>query len=214
MATRPIIAALLILPLIACGGGEDSAEPASETEPTASTSGAVFAESHADVTLDGTGFTLAGVTFTPPGTWESVPAGGMRAAEYYLPAIGGDSDSASLVVFFFGAGGAGGTEANITRWISQIAQDEGAAPPLRGTATVDGMPLSWVELGGSYNPGMGGGMAAGGPREGYHLVGAVLEAPGGALYLKLTGPKETVLAMAPGFVKMVMTASQARVMDG
>jgi hypothetical protein len=53
------------------------------------------------------------LVFTPPAGWVvEKPASGMRKAQYTLPRAEGDSEDASLVVYYFGTGGGGGREAN------------------------------------------------------------------------------------------------------
>lgn len=48
----------------------------------------------------------------------------MRLAEFGLPKADGDAEDASLVMSFFGGQG-GSPEANLERWIGQMAQPDG-----------------------------------------------------------------------------------------
>ena len=46
----------------------------------------------------------------------------MRAAQFTIPAKDEKGEAAELVVFYFGGGATGGTEANIERWIGQFQE--------------------------------------------------------------------------------------------
>src|SRR5881396_600245 len=54
----------------------------------------------------------------PPEGWVSErPSSSMRVSQYKLPAADGDSEAASLVVYYFGQGQGGSVDANLERWI-------------------------------------------------------------------------------------------------
>ena len=131
----------------------------------------------------------------------------MRQAQFQLAPTGGDAAPAEVNVFFFGAGAGGGIEANLQRWIGQMSLPGGGDPGAaaeHSTFTVDGMTVHQVALNGSYDPGMGRPVGGGGtPSAGYRLVGVVLEAPGGNLFFKLTGPEATAARMEEGLLGMV-----------
>ncbi len=67
------------------------------------------------------------LTFEPAPDWvvES-PTSSMRKAQYRLPRAEGDAEDAECVVYYFGAQGGGGLEANIERWCSQFEQVDGS----------------------------------------------------------------------------------------
>src|SRR5579864_803219 len=70
----------------------------------------------------------ATLKYTAPAGWTSkTPSSSMRVAEFVLPRADGDKDDASLVVYFFSATGGGSVQANVDRWISQMAQPDGRA---------------------------------------------------------------------------------------
>ena len=50
----------------------------------------------------------------------------MRIVEYTLPKTGSDTEDAALAVYFFGGGG-GTVQANLDRWMDQMAQPNGKA---------------------------------------------------------------------------------------
>ena len=132
------------------------------------------------------------VGWEAPDGWKKVePSSSMRAAQYRLDGEGG---AATLAIYHFGSGG-GGVKANIDRWIGQFEGPDGGS--LREEATtkvrrVDEVKVHLVEVTGTYSPGAG--MGAGQTRKDQRMLGAIAEAPGGLVFFKLLGPKETVAA--------------------
>ncbi len=58
-----------------------------------------------------------------PESWKQVRSNSqMRAAQFDVPAKDEQGEGAELVVFYFGGGATGGTEANIERWIGQFQE--------------------------------------------------------------------------------------------
>src|SRR5215217_5178872 len=66
--------------------------------------------------------------FRVPAGWvEEQRTSTMRVAQYKLPKALGDTEDASLVVYYFGQGQGGSTAANIERWVGQVKQADGTA---------------------------------------------------------------------------------------
>lgn len=125
----------------------------------------------------------------------------MRLATYQIPPAPGDQDSAECAVYYFGAGQGGGVQANIDRWIGQF-QGSKAAPKV-DKRTISGLKVTTVDVSGAYN-GMGGPRAPEGPpKQGYRLLGAIVEGPQGSVFFKFTGPAKTVAANQSEFEKML-----------
>ncbi len=166
----------------------------------------------ADYDLNGTPVTLAGITFTPPTNWTDLGPSGMRKADYYLSPVNGETDSATVTVFYFGPTGGGTIDANIDRWIGQMAVPNGDAKQAANeyTMTVDSMPVHVMSVDGTFNASMGGPMS--GQTEAkpnYEMVGVVVEAPQGNVFFKLTGPTATAKQMANEFLAMVKSIKKA-----
>ena len=127
----------------------------------------------------------------------------MRAATYLIPAAAGDQEDAECAVF---VNIGGGVQANVDRWIGQFEQADGSASKDKAKTkqeTINGIPVTIIDLGGTYK---GGGVAMGqpsAPKTGYHLLGAIAEAPSGLVYFKLTGPAKTVAAAQSEFQTML-----------
>ncbi len=138
---------------------------------------------------------IAGLKWMQPVGWKSLGRTSMRAATYVLPAAAGDAEAAECVVYFFGAGQGGTIEANLQRWKGQFTQADGK--PAAGKVekrTVHGLAVTTIESAGNYEAMSGPGMQAGGMKRNYRLLGAIVEGPGGNIFVKFTGPEKTVAA--------------------
>lgn len=145
-------------------------------------------------TLDG------GVTIRVPEAWQRVPpSSSMRIAEYAAPFPEG-GEGATLAVF---KGNMGSVDANVQRWFGQFTQADGS--PARGRRwtleTEGGLRATMVDVSGTFRDGMGMGEAP--LREGYRMLGAILEAGGTTWYLKFTGTGRAVSAHEEGFDSLV-----------
>jgi len=142
------------------------------------------------------GPSAATLKYTAPAGWTSKPpSSSSRVAEFVLPRAEGDKDDASLVVYFFSATGGGSVQANVDRWISQMTQPDGRASKdvaKTSTMTVNGLKVSDVDVSGTYVAEMSPGAAEHFNYPGWRLRAAVVETPGGAYYIKITGPAKTV----------------------
>ncbi|MBD3233115.1 MAG: hypothetical protein GF315_05270 [candidate division Zixibacteria bacterium] len=192
----------LSLMIAGCGSSEDMGGDEISSEE-------IFdMEKLKSVELSGEPVTVAGVTFRPPAEWENLGASGMRNASYRFGPIGEDQDSATLAVFFFGASEGGGVTSNMERWLSQMSLSDGKPPreiAVRQKMDVDQMTLHYMEVEGTYHASMGGRMMTPTiPKHDYLLSAAILEAPEGNLFFKLTGPVNTAREMNRKFQAMLV----------
>lgn len=135
---------------------------------------------------------LGAITITPDENWSfESPKSSMRRAQFSIPGEGG---AAELVVYFFGAGGAGSTEANTDRWIAQFTNTDGSAVSnaKREDAKIAGFEMTRVDVSGSYVGGMGPGAQPQKETPNQRLLAAIVQTPGGPYYFKLLGPDATV----------------------
>ncbi len=160
------------------------------------------------VELSGEPATIAGVTFQPPAEWKNLGASGMRNTSYQFGPIGEDQDSATVAVFFFGASEGGGVVSNMERWLSQMSLSDGKPPreiAVREKIEVARMTIHYLEVEGTYHASMGGRMMTPTiPKNDYLLSAAILEAPEGNLFFKLTGPVYTAREMNRKFKAMLV----------
>ncbi len=136
---------------------------------------------------------LAGVSFALPAGWRNEPrSSSMRLAQFALPRADSDAEDGLMTVSTVG----GGVQRNIERWRTE--QFVGSPPADVETRTVGGLRVTTVWIEGTYK-GMSGPFAGGGgePKEGFALLGAVVENPADAtasqqLFFKGTGPLATM----------------------
>jgi hypothetical protein len=87
-------------------------------------------------------------------------------------------------------------DANVQRWSGQFKEKPTAK---RERRTAGGLDVTLVDIRGTYlNPG-GRAMESRGEKPDYRLLGAIVEAPGGQVFFKLTGPAATVAAAEAAF---------------
>lgn len=138
----------------------------------------------------------ATLSFKAPDGWiTEQPTSNMRAAQYKLPRASGDTEDASLVLYYFGQGQGGATQANIDRWIGQMKQPDGSDSKDKAkseTLTVNGLQVTMVDVTGTYSAEMSPGSGNFTSNSNYRLRAAVIETPKGSYFAKLTGPEKTV----------------------
>jgi hypothetical protein len=148
--------------------------------------------------------TVAGLNWTRPAGWKSEGTAPMRAATYKLPPAPGDQDGAECVIYFFGKDQGGTVQANIERWSGQFTGTDGKPANAKiAKRTVHGLPITTNDVTGTYS-GMGGPMAtAKTVKPSYWPLGAIIEDPGGNVFLKFTGPAKTIAANERSFQQLL-----------
>jgi hypothetical protein len=143
--------------------------------------------------------TAGGIQWTVPPHWKAGAGSAMRVATYAVPAAKGSAPG-ECAVFFFGPGQGGGADDNVARWAKQF---EGAPKAASRTVQVAGLRVTRAEVAGTYLAPGGPMMQSTGKKAGYRLLGAIIEAPGGNVFFKLTGPAVTVAAAEADFDALV-----------
>jgi hypothetical protein len=191
-----------LIMMVSCNSGQPTQQatgPASAPGPTPLTS------SHGSSA--GIEKVFGSLKFNVPTGWvEQNPSSPMRKGQFGLPKADGDTTDAELVVFYFGAGQGGSVEANIDRWIGQISQPDGSSSKEKAKTskkTVAGLPVTLVDVNGTYQPLMmpGGGQQV--PNAGYRMMAAVVETTEGPWFFKLVGPEKTVAKWASSFDQFI-----------
>jgi len=182
---------------MACGGAEPPAGPES--------SGPAGAATPAEPGAMGDRAQFDGLSFQVPAAWEEIPSSSsMRLAEYRIPAMEGDPEPGECAVFHF-PGTGGSVDANLDRWYSQIQQPDGGVTAERAKVErfeASGLPVTVVEVTGTY----AGGMEGGGPKPDFRMVAGVVETAAGPWFLKCTGPSATVGAASVDLRAALATA--------
>ena len=198
---------ILLVGLLILASCSSSNNQGSSTSDTSVFDGAMAAKP------DGQVNSVAGLEFTPPSDWTDNGPSGMRAAEYSYGPIEGESDPAVMTVFYFGPGQGGDVKSNLDRWVGQVSKPGGGAvtdEAVLRSFTVADLPVSTVEVAGTYSASMGGPMSGNKvDHENYRLYGAVVEGPQGSVFFKLTGPDKTAEGMATGFANMIHTIEKS-----
>lgn len=145
----------------------------------------------------------AEIVWEKPGAWKEMPARMMRKATYQAP---GEAGPAEVAVFYFGPGQGGGVEANISRWVGQF-QDLPKGEARRDQLQVNGYQVYTVRVQkGTFSAGMPGAPAT--PQEDWGMNAAVVEAPSGAYFFKMTGPAQTVTAEEGNFLALLKSVKE------
>jgi hypothetical protein len=154
--------------------------------------------------------TAAGIRWTAPAAWKAQGAAPMRAATYAVAPAPGDTAASECAVYFFGAGQGGGVQANIDRWKGQFTGANGKEAPAKvAMRTVHGLKITTVDASGTYS-GLGGPVGPTHLVNDYRLLGAIVEAPGGSIFIKFTGPAKTVGANQQRFEALLASMEPAR----
>ena len=131
------------------------------------------------------------VVWTAPASWSQLPnASAMRKATLKIPRAAGDADDGELSVI----AASGGVDANVQRWAGQF----GGAKPTSESRTPNGLKVTVVSMKGTFSGGMPG-MGAGGPKENYMLLGAIVDLGEEQWFFKATGPEKTMTAAKKDF---------------
>jgi gluconolactonase len=137
---------------------------------------------------------------TVPEAWKQGPRGRpFRQAEFEIPPADGDKEPGEYVVYHFGAGGGGGVQANIDRWIGQFRSEGRKVKVFTGTSPNGKYTL--IDLTGTYNKPIGPPIQMKTqPLPGARMLGVVLQTEkDGDYFLKFTGPEKTVTAAGDDF---------------
>ena len=142
---------------------------------------------------------VAGIEWTVPETWTRGKGSSMRVATYDVPAAE-DAEGAECAVFYFGRGQGGGVDGNVKRWARQFKENP---TPRRRQRSVAGVSVILVDVEGTYLNAGGGMMQSRGEKPDYRLLGAIVEAPAGRVFFKLTGPRTTIAAAQADFDALI-----------
>jgi hypothetical protein len=139
----------------------------------------------------------AAIAYDLPSGWTRVaPSSSMRIDQATIAGPAGNGD---LAVFFFGVGGGGPVEDNLTRWADQMVS---TAPPKREAFDAGAYKVTWLDISGTLKPSsMGMGPATDQPNS--RMFAAVVEGEGGPWFFKATGPDATMAQQRDAFVAML-----------
>lgn len=147
--------------------------------------------------------TSAGLKWSAPKSWVNKGEAPMRAATY----TAGDAE---CIVYFFGPGQGGSVDANITRWSGQFTSADGkpAAPKIT-KLTVRGLPVTRMDVSGTYTATGGAAMTQHAPATGNRMLAAIVEGPGGNIFIKFAGPAKTIALQQAAFDALIASFTKA-----
>jgi hypothetical protein len=150
----------------------------------------------------------AGLRWTAPVSWKTQGAQPMRAATYTVAPARGDTAGGECAVYFFGAGQGGSVDANIERWKGQFRGPGGKSAVAQvAKRKIHGLTFTTIDTSGEYS-GMGGPLGGSPAVAGYRLLGAIVEGPGGNIFVKFTGPAKTMAANRQKFEQLLASFKQ------
>lgn len=150
--------------------------------------------------------TAAGVHWTAPASWKAQAARPMRAATYSVPAAPRDTQDGECGIYYFGPGKGGSVDDNVKRWSGQFEPPQTDAQPRK--RTINGLNVTTIDLSGTYT-GAGGPMATAKTiQPGYRLLGAIVEAPEGLIFIKFTAPAKTAAANQVNFENLLKSLAR------
>lgn len=121
----------------------------------------------------------------------------MRAGQLTYDHEDEDLEDVELVLYYFGQGQGGGIQANIDRWIGQF---QGSPESNVEEREMGDRKVTFLTASGTYMESSGGPFSGNKtPRPDYTMLAAILPSPQGAVFLKLTGPTDSVAAMEDDF---------------
>lgn len=138
----------------------------------------------------------AGLVYETPQGWTEKPGVPMRDLNF---TFGAQGEGECYIARLPGAGG--GLAANVNRWRAQmgaapLSDEEIAALPTR---PLFGQKATFVSVDGTFSPGMGSNATY----PNYRLLGLILSSSEGAVFVKMTGPKELVEKESSAFDQFV-----------
>ena len=138
----------------------------------------------------------ASLKFDAPAGWVSkTPSSSMRVAEFTLPKLASDPEDGTVTVYYFGNQG-GSVQANIDRWVGQLAQPDGrASKDVAKTTTLEsksGLKITLLDVSGTYVAEVTPGSTEHFNKPGFRQLAAVVDTPNGPHFVKVVGPAATV----------------------
>lgn len=142
-----------------------------------------------------------GIVWDDPKAWTRTGLRSpMRAATYKIPQADAAKGAAEVAVFYFGAGQGGDIDGNVARWAGQFGKT--LSDVKRSNREVNGIKQHVVEVDeGEFKNDMMG--AGGKSMKDWAMLAAIVEAPSGSYFFKLTGPKADVAAQRDAFFGML-----------
>lgn len=157
--------------------------------------------SHAMAQEKGAIVELDGLKSAAPAAWKKQETNSsMRAFQFKVPKVEGDSEDAEVIVFFFGKGQGGSVDDNIKRWKGQF-KDAPADKIKQEKFEVGKVPVTYLDIQGNYQaripPADPNGKLI--EKKDFRAINAIFGSPNGPYYIRILGPNKTVTAQKKAF---------------
>lgn len=153
---------------------------------------------------------VGAIAFKVPAKWQAQPpSSSMRRAQLNAS---GSAGPAELIVYFFGAQGAGSAEENIQRWVGQFSSSDGSpvSDAKQSSSRVSDFGVTKVDVAGQYSGGMGAAGQPGPAKSDQRLIAAIVNTPQGPYYFKFLGPNASVAENAGAFDELIASISASK----
>jgi hypothetical protein len=150
---------------------------------------------------------VGAVAFKVPAKWTAQqPSSSMRRAQV---SASGSAGPAELIVYFFGAQGAGSAQDNIERWVGQFSNPDGSpvSNAKRSSTRASDFNVTRIDVAGEYAGGMGAAGQPGPAKSDQRLIAAIVDTPEGPYYMKFLGPNASVTENAGAFDELIASIS-------
>lgn len=155
---------------------------------------------------------LSGLSFVAPASWEAeAPDNEFRLAQYHLP-VEGAADKTTVVIYYFGAGGAGTITDNFSRWRAQF-EGAGAEAGTVTHAESDGIAIHTLDLEGTFIAEVPPGSGVRVNRPDHRMLASVISTKAGFYYIKLIGPRASVERFEASWQAFLRSIRAAPVLD-
>jgi len=151
---------------------------------------------------------VGGLMVPKPSTWTWQPLQGQfRVLNYDVPGDATSTAKTELVINLFQGGDGGPIDSNVARWAGQFQTPEGGpVTAVTSEKTVDGIPVTLVDIKGSYS----GMTAQGGPKPDHEQLTAIVTLPGRRVFFKLIGPSVIVERERANWNKLIDGLKQSK----
>lgn len=151
---------------------------------------------HDDAAPADSGSTNPKLSYNTPEGWKEMQGSSMRDVNFVF---GEKGEGSCYLARLPGAGG--GMVANVNRWRGQFKADPLTEAEIAALPKLElfKQPATLVEVDGPFAPGMGSSDTF----ADYRLRGLILASSAGAVFVKMTGPKELVAANSDAFNQFV-----------
>jgi hypothetical protein len=106
-----------------------------------------------------------------------------------------------MVLFYFGPGQGGDVEANLQRWVGQMAAAPGTQPT-RDAFTSGAFQVTWLEMSGTLKASQIGSFPSTDMPD-YRMLAAVVEGANGPWFFRAVGPDSTLAEQREAFLAMI-----------